>query len=208
MSSTTIDPRTFASNPGKFRVSQRKLQRYYPELFSTITWLKFIFSVPEFPFTRRSFWKTHIEEHLQAGDSRAAIVINKNPLLIAAYSDETDCVVVLNFPNALAGEYKLEPGTRLLTVNTYASLEDLNGQYESDIIPGERATHQWGNFFPYIADFLTDDKQKIAARKTQIDEEEWERTGLMAEQYLRQYGFQPRNGHPLVCGRPAESLKS
>ena len=38
---------------------------------------------------------------------RAAVVIAVKPLLIAAYTDELDCIAMLHFPEELAAEYAL-----------------------------------------------------------------------------------------------------
>ena len=61
-----------------------------------------------------------IAEHLEHGDSRAAIVVSTDPeLLIAAYTDELDCVAMLRLPKEpLVSKYSLLRGSRLLTVNT------------------------------------------------------------------------------------------
>ena len=53
------------------------------------------------------------------GDTQPAVVVSTNPLLIAAYSDEMDAVVMLRFPNEFAEQYNLSVGTRLTTSNVY-----------------------------------------------------------------------------------------
>ena len=58
-------------------------------------------------------------EHLLLGDSRAAVVVSTNPLMVTAYSDEMDAAILLRFPAFLVSKYALQVGTRLLTVNTY-----------------------------------------------------------------------------------------
>jgi len=40
---------------------------------------------------------------------------------------------------------------------------------------GRKALGGWGDFVPLIAEFLTDDADKIEARKQQIRESEWKR---------------------------------
>lgn len=49
------------------------------------------------------------------GDTQPAIVVSTAPLLIGAYSDEMDAVVMLRFPDGFAERYKLTAGTRLTT---------------------------------------------------------------------------------------------
>src|SRR5262249_51250149 len=94
----------------------------------------FLRTYPEILHRVLSFFpeRIYIEEQLQHGDSRAAIVVCTAPLLVAAYSDELDCIAMLRFPNTFAEEYKLWVGSRLLTVNTYG-----RGQkYDEDLILG------------------------------------------------------------------------
>ena len=66
-----------------------------------------------------------IAEHLEHGDSRAAIVVSTYPaLLIAAYTDELACVAMLRLPKEpLVSKYSLLRGSRLLTVNTYVQAQ-------------------------------------------------------------------------------------
>ena len=48
-------------------------------------------------------------EHLEHGDSRAAIVISTDPeLLIAAYTDELDCIAMLRLPKMPLGSVYLK----------------------------------------------------------------------------------------------------
>ena len=117
-----------------------------------------------------------IAEHLEYGDSRAAIVVSTDPeLLIAAYTDELDCVAMLRFPNdPLVSKYALQRGSRLLTVNTYKQ----NQRLDTDLIPGPLAIPRWSGFDPIIADFVTDDMERVEARKFQIPSIEWERTQM------------------------------
>ena len=117
-----------------------------------------------------------IAEHLEHGDSRAAIVVSTDPaLLIAAYTDELDCVAMLRLPKEpLVSKYSLLRGSRLLTVNTYKH----NQRLDSDLIPGPLAIPRWSGFDPIIADFVTDDMERVEARKAQIVSNEWERTQM------------------------------
>ena len=45
--------------------------------------------------------RTYLKEQLLHGDSRAAVVVSVDPLLlVAAYTDELDCVALLRFPDS------------------------------------------------------------------------------------------------------------
>lgn len=155
--------------------------------------------------SRRSFWLTRIEEQLLFGDSRAAVVITTSPLLIAAYTDELDCVALLRFSDKFVSEYDLKPGSRLITVNTY---EYHDGSYESDLLPGPAASGNYRNFSPFIADFLTDDLDRLAKRKATISEDEWRRTEELGQTYVGENYARPRDGRPCWVNVPAEQLPS
>jgi hypothetical protein len=138
-----------------------------------------------------------LDEHLRLGDSRAACVISIGPLLVAAYTDELDCVVLLTFPAWLVEEHKLTVGDQLLTVNTYA-----RGQHiAADLVAGPRQLGRWVNFHPVIADFVSDETQRIAVRKTEIGEDEWLRCKQMGVESLRRFPGRWRNGSPFWSAR-------
>ena len=68
-------------------------------------------------------------------------------------------------------------GSRLLTVNTYKS----EFRTDKDLIVGPLAIPRWSGFEPIIADFLTEDFNRIQMRKNYIEETEWERTFKMGK---------------------------
>ena len=193
----TLDDSAVASFPGAFKLSHRKLKLLQPELFGPLAWIGWISGNRD-----QSFWLTRIEEHLLYGDSRAAVVITTSPLLIAAYTDEIDCVVLLRFSERFVSKYNLEPGSRLVTVNLY---EYSDGSYETDLTPGANSTERYRNFEPLIADFLTDDVERLKERKAEIDEDEWQRTEELGQAYLTGKS-RPRDGRPFWCFLPAKKL--
>lgn len=195
----TLNDDTFASHPGLVVLSEAKLQRLQPELFHT-GWRAWLNPVPY----GKEYWLARLREQLSNGDSRAAIVVHLQPLLIAAYTDELDCVAMLHFDEALAAEHSLQTGARLLTVNTYSRLEH---GLAPDLTPGPDDYGQYGNFAPFIAEFLSEDNERIAQRKSQIEEDEWQRTRQMGEAYLKQHGFKARDGRPLFCERVGRPIK-
>jgi len=93
-----------ASDPGELWLSHEKLWRFHPELYPG----------RHRPEPDGKYRVAAVEQHLYHGDTRAAIVLSTEPLLVAAYTDELDCVAVLKFPSDLAGEYQLKEGSRLL----------------------------------------------------------------------------------------------
>ena len=182
----TLDHNIQASCPAEVWLSHAKLKKLLPELYSLAS--KWIWR------RRRSYWLTYFEGHLFYGDSRAAVVVSTSPLLVAAYTDEIDCIALLRFDDSLVSEYELRIGSRLITVNRYYDIEDSG--YESDLVPGAATTGRYGNFMPLIADFLTHDVERLAERKAEINEGEWVRTETLGQSYLAENFAHPRDGRP------------
>lgn len=178
-----------ASNPGFFNLSHEKLARLHPELLpggGIWHWLCHWVGNPRDTVKEIAYC-------LHEGDCRAAIVVSLEPLLVAAYSDEFDGVVLLRFPPQLAAIHHLAVGERLLTVNNY--IQSLATR-QTDIRRGERSTGQFTGFIPLIADFLTDDSQRLSEIKQKIGEDEWVRAHALGMQKLEVRWPPPRNGRP------------
>ena len=117
--------RSSASHPGRIPISRRKLKALAPSFYPSAnfgSWVSWLFGMM---LMRRAALKMH----LRYGDSRAAVVVSVAPLVVAAYSDEFDGVVLLQFPPELVQRFKLKVGSTLLTVNTY----DAEGELRPDI---------------------------------------------------------------------------
>jgi hypothetical protein len=142
----------------------------------------------------------YFREYLQYGDSRAAVVVSLRPLLVAAYTDELDCTIPLEFPEPFVAEYGLRDRFRLLTVNTHRRLDE----YDADLIPGPAQKGRWSGFSPIIAEFLSDDRERIEWRKAQISEAGWLRSYMMGKSYLKLRPSVWRDGRPGHCHVPAE----
>jgi hypothetical protein len=139
--------------------------------------------------------------HLQGGDSRAAVVVTVKPLLVAAYTDELDCVALLQYPDWLTQEFDLKPGSRLLTVNMYST-----GTAAEDLTKGPKELKRYGNFYPIIADFVTDDQERVRKRKAEISEDEWTRCADFGKKYLERDPLYVRNGSPLQSVAPGKPV--
>jgi hypothetical protein len=193
----TLDDSSFASDPGRIALRHEKMSRLHPELYL----YKGLCNRLKKRFTpQQLYWHTYHREHLENGDSRAAVVISLQPLVIAAYTDEFDCVAMLQFPDFLVSEYALAVGSRLLTVNTYYQG---HSNLVADLEHGSASFYRYWNFTPFIAEFLSIDFDRIEQRKSEISDEEWARTLELAHAYLAQHGSQFRNGLPLYCSIPA-----
>lgn len=189
----TLDPNIEASCPAEVWLSHAKLKKLLPDLYSFAS--KWIWR------RRRSDWLTYFEGHLFYGDSRAAVVVSTSPLMVAAYTDEIDCIALLRFDDSLVSEYGLEMGSRLITVNRYYDIEDPG--YESDLVPGPANTGRYGNFMPFIADFMTDDIERLNELKAEISQDEWLRTETLGHTYLTRDFARPRDGRPCWSQQPA-----
>jgi hypothetical protein len=189
----TLDDTTRATDPGQINLSRAKLKLLRPDLFGFRAALRRLRSSSKFPQL------TYIREQLQCGDSRAAVVVSTSPLLIAAYTDELDCVAVLLFPDEFRATYGLARGSRLLTVNTYKR----GKAYDADLILGPNWIERWVGFHPIIAEFVSDDLSRIEARKAQIAVEEWSRAASLGAAYLRAKPGFARDGRPVYASLPA-----
>jgi len=177
------NPYSAASDPVDISLSLKKLQRLDPKTFGH----------EHVPHDR-------IDEHLGFGDSRAAVVVSLDPLVVAAYTDELDCVALLRFPQHLVAEYGLSESSRLLTVNTYTE----GPGTVPDLVRGERAYPSYRDFYPVIADFVSDGTSVIEARKSAIDAEEWLRCERMGRERLAELDPDDmRWGHPYLSWVPA-----
>jgi hypothetical protein len=189
----TRDESTAASNPGGLTLSHAKLRALRPDLYSPLQRQRESVGLA-FP------QRTYVEEQLRHGDARAAVVLSARPLLVAAYTDEMDCVAILEFPDELAAEYGLREGARLVTVNSYGDA----APWQQDLIPGPNNTGRFTQLNPLIADFVTDDAEGLAALKRAIPADEWQRAYRMGKSYLKQRPRVARDGLPVHCGEPAE----
>lgn len=191
----TPEETAYASDPGKVALSDSKLRVLRPELYGIRGAWKSLLASVGIGYSERAY----VREHLQLGDSRAAVVLSSNPLLVAAYTDELDCVAVLRFPDGFVPDCDVSEGSRLLTVNSYKD----STQYDPDLILGEHAIKRWSGFIPIVAEFVTEDLARVEARKTQIPEHEWQRAEAMGQEYVRLHPGVARDGRPGKSLTPA-----
>ncbi len=186
-----------ASDPLGLTVDHAKLRRLRPDLYGVNSLMNTFLEI-----TRGKFpVLPYIIEHVQKGDSRAAVVVSIKPLLIAAYTDELDCVALLRFHDRFQRDYELTVGSRLLTLNTYNQHPD---GYDADLIPGENYRPPWTGFHPIIAEFVASETQTIEERKQRILPEEWARTEDLGHAYVRENPGVARDGRPMNAAQSAE----
>ena len=194
-----LDDSTYASDPGGLTLSHDKLREMRPDLYGFAGAVESVLGALRLTLSQ----KVYLKEALYHGDSRAAVVVSTSPLLVAAYTDELDCIALLRFPDELVEQYGLKEGTGLLTVNTYAEDDPTSG---SDLIRGPEDTGNWAGFHPLIADFVSDDSEAIQQRKQEIAKEEWKRAYLLGKQYLSGGHGSPRDGRPGFAAIPANLI--
>ena len=196
------DDASVASHPGGVVLSDEKLKRFHPKLYTR--WSRFLgrlplwFPVDRFGLSHR--YRDIVDEHVRLGDSRAALVMSIDPLLVAAYTDELDCVAILRFDPWVREAYNLNVGDRLLTVNTYTPLRA--APVASDLTFGSQQYGRYSDFWPIIAEFIAADLQPIRNRKSRIDKAEWQRTRDLAEPILAAPRVPFRYGAPLMSFAP------
>jgi hypothetical protein len=181
------DSSTAATDPVPIEVDDRLFRQLCPELFG---WSG---RTPQHKRLREE-----IVEHMWCGDTRAAVVVSDNPILVAAFTDELDCVAILRFEPG-PSRPELVVGSRLLTVNTYKR----GAGVDADLFPGPRRLDQWVGFYPIIADFICANQPEVDRRKAAIEEREWERTLQFGLAYLRDHPGVSRDGVPTRSDLPA-----
>jgi hypothetical protein len=174
-------PRGYASHPANVEISLERLYKLSPLL-----------QRGDYGFEAAAFT-------LSKGDSRAAVVVGLNPLIVAAYTDEICAVALLRFPEWLVAEHKLQIGARLLTANTYQPGSSL----ASDLIRGEGAEFRYCNFSPLIADFLGANAVRIEQRKREISETEWALAMRLGQEAMTRARGRFRDGCPPNSDKPA-----
>lgn len=180
------DPKTHASDAVGISVDDGKMKLLCPKLYG---FWGFVIGGDMLP---------RLKEHVRLGDSRAAMVVSIDPLLVATYTDELDCVAMLNFPQSFVAQYKLRAGSLLLTINTYF----YKGKLASDLTLGPQQLGRYPNVHPVIAEFVSNDLPQINARKEKIAQSEWERCFAMGMQYLQQRPGVFRDGAPHMSFHP------
>ncbi|WP_242976096.1 hypothetical protein [Desulfosporosinus sp. FKB] len=171
---------TVASDPVNITLSNKKLKILRPDLYG-------IRGV-----SKRKI-REIIEEHIFYGDSQPAIVISLKPLLVAAYSDELDCIAMLSYPESFVIDYFLEEKTKLITINTYTS----NPPYQKDLIIGQNQLNNWYGFHPIIAEFVSEDIEKIQSRKEMVNEDNWDYVYKLGIEYAKKNPNVWRDGRPM-----------
>ena len=168
-----VDRSIEAENAGGIKLSRKKFKQIRDEMIKV-------------PFLQRMSYNRQyrrIKEYLMYGDTQPAVVVSTSPLIISAYSDEMDAVLLLCFPSVLVTTYNLKVGTRLVTSNIYFT----GNKVVRDIIVGENYQERYINFIPIVQLFLSDQERFVRGRTELFKEEEWDRLNLLTEQKRKEY---------------------
>jgi hypothetical protein len=195
-----VNSTSAASNPAGLRLSDTKLRRLCPSLYPTTGLGGFA----------RCFFRDglatnlYIRDMLIHGDSRAAVVLSADPVLVACYCDDSDAVCVLGFSRDELGDVELRVGDRLLTVLNSMVLgrPARAGEVAGDLVQGDRANPHYVNFWPLVAEFLTDDRAATERPKGAITAAEYDRCRSLGEEHVRRLPGAVRDGRPDQSMRP------
>ena len=167
-----------------------RLDRLHPELsFGNGLWndLRALWLGAE-----RDYWLERIQHQLDHGEPSPAHVVSLEPFYVAAYAEEFDCVVPLEFPRSLARG--LQVGDPLLTLNTYTPKHE---RVATDLRWGERGkTSPWGDVAPLIAELVCDVPRDLARSA------ERERCAQLARELFAGDVVYVRDGRPRWVDRP------
>jgi hypothetical protein len=178
---------TAASRPGRVRLSFERLNLLHPELLL------------DSAGSDASMELAEIACQLLLGDTNPALVVSVKPdLVVSAYAEDLDCVVLLKFPPDLVGEYNLRPGRRLVTVDTFRRGDGV----AADLTPGDEYQN-WSNFHPMVAEFLTDDAERVKELHRLVPEKYWQRARVQTVELLKTRRSNPRDGRPRYAVNPA-----
>jgi hypothetical protein len=189
-----INSSSFASDPARLRLSDSKLRRLSPGLYLSSGLGGFVRCLFLDGLGTREF----IRDMLAHGDSRAAVVMQEEPLLVACYCDDSDAVCVLQFRRNDLGGVGIRVGDRLLTVLNSVVLNRpaRADEVAPDLMQGGDANPRYVNFWPLVAEFISDDTVEIERRKATISNREFEHCRSLGEEHLRRFPGRVRDGRP------------
>ncbi len=170
---------TQAENQAKVKFSNKKYYSFRNKIFAKFS-ARF----------RADMNYGYVSRALCFGDTQPAVVVSTDPLLIAAYSDEMDAVVMLRFLNEFAELYNLSAGTRLTTSTVYS----YGARVAEDIHVGENYSCQFADFIPIVQLFIGKNDDKIMQKTELFGENIWQTVSQKAEEYMRLYPDCARDG--------------
>ena len=197
---------SFATNPGRVRPNPFRLRYLTPGLYPhTLSWKKHKEALRIRIFIARQLWH---------GASNPAVVMQENPLIIAAYALDCDAVLLVRFLPETVDAIKARgigtrPGTRFLSVNFYFHFGE---EWKDDeLVLGPRHTRMWRTFRPYIAEFMCGEKamEGIEKHKREIAPDLWERAKQLGLEKIQDCNLdEVRWGNPMYAEVPRSYLRA
>jgi hypothetical protein len=196
-----INSSSFASDPARLRLSDSKLRRVCPSLYLSSGFGGLVRCLFRDGLGTREF----IRDMVVHGDSRAAVVMRDQPLLVACYCDDSDAVCVLQFRREDVGGAVYRVGDRLLTIlNSFVLHRAARAnEVAPDLVQGDMAKPRYVNFWPLVAEFVSDDMAEIERRKAAISDGEYKHCRSLGEEHLRRFPGRVRDGRPDRSQHPA-----
>lgn len=192
-----------ASSPMRVALSDDRLVEVEPDLFGDTPMLCGPSCAALHP---PAYLRQRIADNLYSGDTQPALVVSTSPLVVAVYSVDMDCAALLRFPEALTARHGLAVGTRLVSANAYWKQRDPGSGiplFACDLVPGPERSGTWQNVTPTVADFLTDDRARLATQRASIPESAWVALEALARVRIRRFGLETaRDGRPSRCAMP------
>lgn len=174
-------------NPGLFDLDKKKLKKLRPQIYSPLNLF----------FGNKCNQASYAEVQLNDGDIQTAVVVSKEPLLVACYTEEMDAVVLQCYPKELGEKYGWDINTRLVTACIYNGFGPV--RKNKDIYDGPNSNKKYKSFGPLIADLYAKDIQYVERKKSEIPEELWERTLELGKEYMVKHPGVARNGLDFCC---------
>lgn len=168
-----------AENPGRVRFSYKKYYSFRNKVNKTFS-----------ERFRSDMMINYVAQVLLYGDTQPCVVVGLNPLRVAAYSDEMDAVVILDFPVEFVEKYNLSIGSRLTSSNTYQIYEKV----APDVFPGFGYLGHYSDFMPVVQLFVGKTDKIIAKNVSVFPEETWEKVNAKANEYLLNHSDMVRPG--------------
>lgn len=190
-----LDGNTFASDPVRITIDVERLRFLMPELFGIVQRIKHAFRK-----WGTSSYIDYLNEHVGYGDSQGAVVMQTSPLLIAAYNEDMDCVVMLRFEDKIQKRYSLKAGDPLICVNTFGRVKTM----QSDLLPGPGNSGHWNYVHPIVAEFVSSDYERINQRKKEIGAKGFAYIQELGKAYLIKKPGTWRSGKPFLAGTTEE----
>ncbi len=178
------------------RLDKNLLFRFHPEWSAKDRW-KYFYLLEKLLGIKNPV--EAVRWHLLLGDRSPAVVVYEAPLIVAAYSEEQDGIVLLKFEHQHVDPRFRRVGTRLTTLNLDYSSK--HGPLAADLRPGSNSSWCWSNFLPLIGEFLTLDFERLAQLKASIPDSWWARLNELVRNYDRACGV--RDGRPAYAAQPA-----